>query len=65
MFIITMVVSLATISDLVGLQAQYALGRGGMYPVYSFLEDLFLWISIGLVVIGIIYWIIYFVNKNK
>lgn len=62
-FLLTGVVAIANSSKMSGLKARYVMGNGGMYPVYSFVENLFTWVGIGLFIIGIIYWIINAANK--
>lgn len=64
-FLLTIIVSIVNGDKMLQLKAKYVMGFGGMYPVYNFIGEMFIWIGMGLLVIGIIYWIIYFVNNNK
>ena len=64
-FIISGIVAASTYDERLSLAAAYASGRSNLYPVYNTLLDVALWISLGIIGIGIIYWIIAAVNKNK
>ena len=64
-FIISAIVAVSTHDEMLTLWAAYASGKSNLYPVYSKLLDAALWISLGIIGIGIIYWIIAAVNKNK
>ena len=64
-FIISGIVAASTYDERLSLAAAYASGRSNLYPVYNKLRDASFWISLGIIGIGIIYWIIAAVNKNK
>ena len=64
-FIISAIVAISTYEEMLSLSAAYVSGKSNLYPVYNKLLDTSFWISLGIIGIGIIYWIIAAVNKNK
>ena len=64
-FVISFIVASATYDKRLSLAAAYVTGKRNLYPVYNALLEATFWISLGIIGIGIIYWIIAAVNKNK